>query len=71
MSAPGVGALVALTYRSAVDEPGRFAKSRTVGAYFGLTPKKYQSGETAIDGGISRVGDGMVRPRSMKRRTSC
>lgn len=61
MSAPGVGALVALTYRSAVDDPGRFAKSRTVGAYFGLTPKKYQSGETDIDGGISRVGDAMVR----------
>ncbi|TIV96301.1 MAG: IS110 family transposase [Mesorhizobium sp.] len=61
MSAPGVGALVALTYRSAVDNPGRFAKSRTVGAYFGLTPKKYQSGETDIDGGISKVGDGMVR----------
>lgn len=61
MSAPGVGALVAITYRSAVDDPGRFAKSRTVGAYFGLTPKKYQSGETDIDGGISRVGDAMVR----------
>jgi transposase len=39
MSAPGVGALVALTYRSAVDDPGRFARSRTVGACFGLTPK--------------------------------
>ncbi len=61
MSAPGVGALVAITYRSAVDDPGRFEKSRTVGAYFGLTPKKYQSGETDIDGGISRVGDAMVR----------
>lgn len=61
MSAPGVGALVAVTYRSAVDDPGRFAKSRTVGAYFGLTPKKYQSGETDIDGGITRVGDAMVR----------
>ena len=61
MSAPGVGALVAITYRTAVDDPGRFAKSRTVGAYFGLTPKKYQSGETDIDGGISRVGDAMVR----------
>jgi len=59
MSAPGVGALVAITYRSAVDDPARFAKSRTVGAYFGLTPKKYQSGD--IDGGISRVGDAMVR----------
>jgi transposase len=61
MSVPGVGALVALTYRSAVDDPGRFAKSRTVGAYFGLTPKKYQSGETDMDGGITRVGDAMVR----------
>ena len=61
MSAPGVGALVAVTYRSSVDDPGRFAKSRTVGAYFGLTPRKYQSGETDIDGGITKVGDGMVR----------
>jgi transposase len=61
MSTPGVGALVALTYRSAVDDPTRFSKSRTVGAYFGLTPKKYQSGETDRDGGVSRVGDAMVR----------
>jgi transposase len=61
MSAPGVGALVAVTYRSAVDDPARFAKSRTVGAYFGLTPKKYQSGETDFDGGITKVGDAMVR----------
>jgi transposase len=61
MSTPGVGALVAITYRSAIDDPGRFSKSRTVGAYFGLTPKKYQSGETDIDGGVSRVGDAMVR----------
>jgi transposase len=61
MSAPGVGALVALTYRSAVDDPSRFGKSDTVGAYFGLTPKKYQSGETDRDGGVSKVGDGMVR----------
>lgn len=61
MTTPGVGALVAITYRSAVDDPGRFVKSQTVGAYFGLTPKKYQSGETDLDGGISRVGDTMVR----------
>jgi transposase len=61
MSAPGVGALVALTYRSAVEDPSRFGKSDTVGAYFGLTPKKYQSGETDRDGGVSKVGDGMVR----------
>ena len=61
MSTSGVGALVAITYRSAVDDPSRFGKSRTVGAYFGLTPKKYQSGETDVDGGISRVGDTMAR----------
>lgn len=61
MTAPGVGAAVALTYRAAVDDPGRFAKSRTVGAYLGLTPRKYQSGETDIDGGISKVGDGATR----------
>jgi transposase len=61
MSTPGVGALVALTYRSAVDDPTQFEKSRTVGAYFGLTPKKYQSGETDRDGGVSKVGDAMVR----------
>ncbi len=61
MSAPGVGALVALTYRSAVDDPSRFGKSGTIGAYFGLTPKKYQSGETDRDGGVSKVGDAMVR----------
>ncbi len=61
MSTPGVGSLVALTYRSAVDDPLRFEKSRTVGAYFGLTPEKYQSGETNRDGGVSKVGDAMVR----------
>lgn len=61
MTVPGVGALVALTFKSAVDDPGRFRSSKTVGAYFGLTPKKYQSGETDVTGGISRVGDGMVR----------
>jgi transposase len=61
MTTPGVGALVALTYRSAVDDPSRFGKSAATGAYFGLTPKKYQSGETDRDGGVSKVGDGMVR----------
>ncbi|MEF2074941.1 IS110 family transposase [Consotaella aegiceratis] len=61
MSAPGVGALVALTYRSTIDDPARFVKSGTVGAYLGLTPKKYQSGETDRDGGVSKVGDAMVR----------
>jgi transposase len=61
MSVPGVGALVALTFASAVDDPARFRRSRDVGAHFGLTPKRYQSGETDVTGGISKVGDAMVR----------
>ena len=61
MTVPGVGALVAVTFASAVDDPTRFRRSRAVGAHFGLTPKRYQSGETDVTGGISRVGDAMVR----------
>src|SRR3954465_15464581 len=61
MSVPGVGALVAVTFTSAVDDPARFRRSRAVGAHFGLTPKKYQSGETDVTGGISKAGDAMVR----------
>ena len=61
MTAPGVGAVVAATFTSAVDDPSRFAKSRTVGAHFGLTPRRYQSGETDVTGGISKVGDAMAR----------
>jgi transposase len=61
MTVPGVGALVAITFKSAVDDPRRFARSRVLGAYFGLTPRKYQSGETDVTGAISRVGDAMVR----------
>jgi transposase len=47
MSTPGVGAIVGLTYVSAIDDPARFKSSKSVGAHFGLTPTKYQSGETA------------------------
>jgi len=61
MTVPGVGAVVSITFTSAIDDPGRFARSRAVGAHFGLTPKKYQSGETDVTGGISKVGDAMVR----------
>src|SRR3954469_17914000 len=61
MTAPGVGALVSITFRTAVDDPGRFRSSKAVGAHFGLTPKRYQSGETDVIGGISKVGDAMVR----------
>jgi transposase len=61
MSTPGVGVLVALTYVAAIDDPGRFGSSKAVGAHFGLTPKKYQSGETDVTGRISKTGDASVR----------
>ena len=61
MSTPGVGAIVALTYASAIDDPGRFKSSKQAGAHFGMTPKKYQSGETDITGRISKIGDKGVR----------
>jgi transposase len=61
MSVPGVGAVVAMTFRSGVDDPSRFRRSRDVGPHFGLTPRKYQSGEIDVTGSISKVGDRMVR----------
>lgn len=61
MSVPGVGVIVALTYRTGVDAPERFRRSRDVGAHFGLTPRRYSSGQTDYDGRISRCGDEMVR----------
>src|SRR5689334_2504864 len=61
MTTPGVGAIVALTFASAIDDPARFQSSRRVGAHFGLTPRKHQSGETDVTGRISRIGDHGVR----------
>jgi transposase len=61
MTIPGVGPVVALTYRATVDVPARFRNSRAVGAVLGLTPCKYQSGESDRTGGISRCGDEMMR----------
>jgi transposase len=61
MTVPGVGPVVALTYRATVDVPARFRNSKAVGAVFGLTPSKYQSGEIDRTGGISRCGDDMMR----------
>jgi transposase len=63
MTVPGVGPVVALTYRASVDVPARFRNSRAVGAVFGLTPSKYQSGEINRSGAISRCGDEMMRAR--------
>ena len=61
MTTPGVGPVVALTYRVTVDVPARFRNSKAVGAVFGLTPAKYQSGENDRTGAISRCGDEMMR----------
>jgi transposase len=61
MTIPGVGPVVALTYRVTVDVPARFRNSKAVGAVFGLTPSKYQSGQNERTGGISRCGDEMMR----------
>jgi transposase len=61
MSTPAVGPIVALTYTSAIDDPARFTSSKRVGAHFGLTPKRYQSGETDYSGRISKIGDASVR----------
>jgi transposase len=58
---PGVGPLTALAFRATIDQPGRFRKSRDVGAHLGLTPRRYQSGETDVQGRISRCGDELAR----------
>ena len=57
MTVPGVGPVVALTYRATVDVPAHFKNSKAVGAVFGLTPSKYQSGEINRTGAISKCGD--------------
>ena len=61
MTVPGVGPVVALTYRATIDVPGSFRNSKAVGAAFGLTPSKYQSGEINRTGAISKCGDDMMR----------
>ncbi|WP_221300187.1 IS110 family RNA-guided transposase, partial [Muricoccus pecuniae] len=61
MSVPGVGVLSVLAYVSTVEDPRRFARSRSVGAHVGLTPRRYQSGEVDRSGRISRCGDTLAR----------
>src|SRR6478735_4723866 len=61
MSVPGVAPITALTFRATIDRPERFRRSRDVGAHLGLTPARYQSGETDIQGKVSRCGDELAR----------
>ena len=61
LTVPGVGPVTALAFKTAIDDPRRFTRSRTVGAHFGLTPKRFQSGTVDYDGRITRCGDSEVR----------
>ncbi len=61
MTIPGVGPVSAMTYIATIDDPDRFAKSRSVGAYLGLTSRRYQSVDTDYGGRISKRGDAMLR----------
>ena len=61
MTAPGVGAITALSVASAYDDPARFARSASTGAYFGLTPRRYESGEVSRNGHVSKRGNRMTR----------
>ncbi len=61
MTIPGIGPITALTFHATIDEPARFRRSRSVGAYVGLTPRRYASGEIDWTGRISKCGDRMLR----------
>ena len=61
MSIPGVGVQTSAAFAAAVDDVGRFRRSRTAGAYFGLVPRRHQSGEVDWTGRITKQGDSMVR----------
>jgi transposase len=61
MSVPGIGPIVALTYKSSIEDPGRFTRGEDAGAFAGLVPRRSQSGERDYHGRISRAGDPMLR----------
>ena len=61
MTAPGVGPITALCFLATIDDPTRFKRSRSVGAYVGLTTRRYASGEIDWTGRISKCGDAMLR----------
>lgn len=61
MTVPGIGVVTALTFRHTIDDPSRFRSAANVGPYLGLTPRRKQSGETDINGRVSRWGDRLLR----------
>jgi transposase len=70
MTVPGVGPITALAFRATVDQAERFTRSRDVGAHFGLTPRRYQSGETDRSGTITKTGDALTRHALYEAATS-
>ncbi len=71
LTVPGVGAVTALTFATAIDDPARFARSRDVGSHLGLTPRKYASGEIDRNGAISKSGDRLRGKRCLSPRIAC
>ncbi len=61
MTVPSIGPITALAFHATIDEPARFRRSRSVGAYVGLTPRRFASGEVDWTGRISKCGDRMLR----------
>ena len=61
MTIPGIGAITSLSFSAAIEDPCNFKRSRSVGAWLGLTTRRYQSGEIDFDGHISRRGDSHLR----------
>jgi transposase len=70
MTVPGIGSLTAAAFVTAVDDPEKFRKSKSVGAFLGLTPRRYQSGETDTNGRISKCGDELARTYLYEAATS-
>jgi transposase len=70
MSVPGIGPVNALTYKTSVEDPGRFARGEDVGAFAGLVPRRHQSGERDTKGRISKAGDPMLR-RALYEAANC
>ena len=71
MSIPGVGPLVAITFKSAIDDPGRIAKSKTIGALFGLVPRNTNPGRGMLAAALLEPGTNQYAQRCMKRPMWC
>ena len=71
MTVPGIGPITALAFKATIDDPARFARSRSVGAYVGLTSRRHASGEVDWTGRISKCGDAMLEVICLKQPGFC